>query len=64
MASRMMRFRVWYAGGETDEWTEMVSEEQMHYYSDGGKGPTRLNEMAERRDYKGRKVNCVTMAYA
>ncbi len=57
-----IKFRVWYAGGETDEWVETISESKYHYYSDGGQGANRLKEMAESRDYKGREVRTVTMA--
>jgi hypothetical protein len=62
MADRKIRFRVWYAGGTTDEWVETISDSMFQYYSDGGKGHQRLCDMAEGRDYQGRKVNLVTMA--
>ena len=62
MATYHVKFRVWYAGGETDEFEDLITEEKFHWYSDGGKGGTRLNQMAEERDFKGRKVNMVTMA--
>lgn len=56
-----VEFRVWYAGGETDHWTETISRDMYHYYNDGGQGPSRLKQMAEKRDYKGRTVNMITM---
>ena len=58
---KRIRFRVWYAGGTTDTWIETISSEKYSWYCDGGKGATRLKQMAESRDYKGRKVNLVTM---
>lgn len=57
-----IKFRVWYAGGTTDEWVETISQSRFQYYSDGGQGANRLKEMAESRDCQGRKVNQVTMA--
>ena len=62
MATYHVKFRIWYVGGETDEFEDSISEEKFHWYSDGGQGGGRMNRMAEQRDYKGRKVNMVTMA--
>ena len=57
-----MKFRVHYVGGTTDEFDEVISEQKYHWYSVGSQGSSRLAAMAEQRDYKGRKVNYVTMA--
>ena len=62
MAIYQVKFRVSYAGGESDEFEEVISQEKYSYYSDGGQGGGRLIRMAEERDYKGRKVNYVTMS--
>jgi hypothetical protein len=61
MANYRIKFRIHYVGGTTDEFTEVIPESKYHWYCDGGQGSTRLREMAEGRDYKGRKVNYVTM---
>lgn len=57
-----MKFRVHYVGGTTDEFDEVISEQKYHWYSVGSQGSSRLAAMAEQCDYKGRKVNYVTMA--
>lgn len=61
MATYQVKIRVSYAGGESEEFEDVISQEKYSYYSDGGQGCGRLNRMAEERDYKGRKVNTVTM---
>ena len=62
MATYQVKFRVSYAGGESEVFEDVISQEKYSYYSDGGQGGGRLNRMAEERDYKGRKVSMVTMA--
>ena len=62
MATYQVKFRVSYAGGESEEFEEVISQEKYSYYSDGGQGGGCLNRMAEERDFKGRRVNMVTMA--
>lgn len=62
MATYQVKFRVSYAGGESEEFEDVISQEKYSYYSDGGQGGERLNRMAEERDYKSRRVNYVTMA--
>lgn len=64
MATYQVKFRVSYAGGESEseEFEEVISQEKYSYYSDGGQGGGRLNRMAEERDYKGRRANYVTMS--
>ena len=57
-----VKFRVRYVGGETDEWNDAITEQEYHWYSDGGQCANRMNALAESRDYKGRKAACVTMA--
>ena len=61
MATYQVKIRVSYAGGESEEFEDVISQEKYSYYSDGGQGGERLNRMAEERDYKGRKVSMVTM---
>ena len=61
MVTYQVKFRVSYAGGKSEEFEDVISQEKYSYYSDGGQGGGRLNRMAEERDYKGRKVNMVTM---
>ena len=62
MATYQIKFRVSYEGGESEEFEEVISQEKYSYYSDGGQGGGRLNRMAEELDFKGRRVNMVTMA--
>ena len=62
MANYHVKFRVGYVGGTADEFDEVIPQEKFYYYSDGAQGGARLNQMAEERDFKGRKVNMVTMA--
>ena len=62
MATYQVKFRVSYAGGESEVFEDVISQEKYSWYCDGGQGGGRLNRMAEERDYKGRKVRMVTMA--
>ena len=61
MATYNVKFRVRYAGGTGDEWSEALSPDKYNWYCDGGQGERRMKAMAEARDYQGRKVNSITM---
>lgn len=61
MATYFVKYHVLYNGGSTEDFEEAISQEKYQWYCDGGSGCTRLREMAERRDYKGRKVVSVQM---
>ena len=61
MAKYHVRYHVSYNGGSSEDFEEVISEEKYHWYCDGGYGNNRLREMAEKRDYKGRKVLSVNM---
>lgn len=61
MATYHVKFRVWYEGGTTDEWNEAIPQSKYQWYSDGGQGERRMKDMAEARDYQGRKVRSITM---
>lgn len=62
MRNYHVKFRVHYVGGTTDEFDEVISEEKYHWYSDGSQGSSRMVTLAAQHDYKGRKVNYVTMS--
>lgn len=62
MSNYHVKFRVHYVGGTAEEFDGVICEQKYHWYSDGSQGSSRLAAMAEQRDYKGRKVNYVTMA--
>ena len=61
MATYHVKFRVRYAGGTGEEWSEALSQDKYNSYCDGGQGERRMKAMAEARDYQGRKVNSITM---
>ena len=61
MATYNVKFRVRYAGGTGDEWSEALSQDKYNWYCDGGQGERRMKAMAEARDYQGRKVDSITM---
>ncbi|MBR6284868.1 MAG: hypothetical protein IKR25_11340 [Muribaculaceae bacterium] len=62
MADYRVKYHVNYVGGTTDDFTEVIPQSKYSWYCDGAQGGTRLRQMAEARDFKGRKVHCVTMA--
>lgn len=61
MATYHVKFKVRYAGGTGEEWSEALSQDKYNSYCDGGQGERRMKAMAEARDYQGRKVNSITM---
>lgn len=61
MATYNVKFRVRYAGGTGDEWSEALSQDKYNSYCDGGQGERSMKAMAEARDYQGRKVDSITM---
>ena len=61
MATYNVKFRVRYAGGTGDGWSEARSPDKYNWYGDGGQGERRMKAMAEARDYQGRKVDSITM---
>lgn len=62
MRNYHVKFRVHYVGGTADEFDAVISEERYHWYSDGSQGSSRMATLAAQHDYKGRKVNYVTMS--
>ena len=61
MATYNVKFRVRYAGGTGDEWSEALSPDKYNWYCDGGQGERRMKAMADARDYQGLKVDSITM---
>ena len=61
MANYRVKFHVHYVGGTTDDFEEVITEQKYHWYSDGSQGSSRMAELAMQHDYKGRKINYVTM---
>ena len=45
MATYNVKFRVRYAGGTGDEWSEALSQDKYNWYCDGGQGDRRMKAM-------------------